>query len=325
MHNVYEAHPHLSPAETWRSIFHTENAAESTSPYFTPSKNPGHKEMLRILREEPADTVSILVWGPLTNIAIAAAEDPETLLKVKEIVVMGGAVNVPGNVTPVSEFNCYADPVATARVYALTSLNPKSTMPPMPHKIPDGIHVLPPYPEKLSRTLKLTLCPLDITTPHEITRAQFTDKIQPFLDAGSPLATWTSHFIYGCITKCESMGKDKGLDLHDPFTVWYTLLRDDPVWKTPSKLEDIRVETAGHWTKGMHVVDRRGKAGDSGEVVTASEPSQPEPEAEELTLEGDHVDHQSWGNPRGGNRIKRIISSPGRDAFREFWMGRVYA
>lgn len=324
---MYEAHPHLTPAETWKNIFHDETASDSTtSPFFTASRTPGHKEILRILREEPADTVSILVWGPLTNIAIAASEDPETLLKAKEIVVMGGAVHHEGNVTPVAEFNCYADPVAAARVYALTSPMPKSTMPPQPHKIPDGMHVLPPYPEKLSRQLNLTLCPLDITTPHQVTRSEYTERIKPLLDAGSPLAIWTAHFMDGCLRKCESMeGEGAGFCLHDPFTVWYMLLHDDPVWKTPAQPEDIRVETAGHWTKGMHVVDRRGKKDDSGETVTASEPLKPEPQTEdELVLEGEHVDHQNWRNPRGGNRVKRIISSPGFDAFKDFWMDRVY-
>ncbi|KAK4085191.1 uncharacterized protein Triagg1_181 [Trichoderma aggressivum f. europaeum] len=75
------------------------------SSFFMASKIPAYKEMLRILRENPPDTISILAMGPLTNVALAAAENPETFLKVKEVVVMGGAINVPGNVTPAAEFN----------------------------------------------------------------------------------------------------------------------------------------------------------------------------------------------------------------------------
>ena len=38
--------------------------------------------------------------------------------RVGRIVVMGGAVAVPGNVTPGAEFNFYVDPEAAAAVFA---------------------------------------------------------------------------------------------------------------------------------------------------------------------------------------------------------------
>jgi hypothetical protein len=45
--------------------------------HFVPSSRDAHLEILRVLREEPEDTVTIVAVGPLTNVAMAAIEDPE--------------------------------------------------------------------------------------------------------------------------------------------------------------------------------------------------------------------------------------------------------
>jgi inosine-uridine nucleoside N-ribohydrolase len=54
----------------------------------------------------------LVALGPLTNLARLLWEYPDALEQAKNIVVMGGAVNTPGNVTPRAEFNFYCDPAA---------------------------------------------------------------------------------------------------------------------------------------------------------------------------------------------------------------------
>ena len=54
--------------------------------------------------------------GPLTNIALALKKQPRLVDWVKSINLMGGAVNVPGNVTEYAEFNIYCDPEAANAV-----------------------------------------------------------------------------------------------------------------------------------------------------------------------------------------------------------------
>lgn len=62
------------------------------------------------------DKITLVCLGPLTNIAAAFERCPECRNNVEEIVIMGGAVYVPGNVTPAAEFNFYIDPEAANAV-----------------------------------------------------------------------------------------------------------------------------------------------------------------------------------------------------------------
>ena len=56
--------------------------------------------------------------GPLTNIAALLDVDPDIAAHVKKLVIMGGAVWCPGNVTQVAEANIWNDPHAVDRVFA---------------------------------------------------------------------------------------------------------------------------------------------------------------------------------------------------------------
>jgi inosine-uridine nucleoside N-ribohydrolase len=62
--------------------------------------------------------LTLVALGPLTNLALAVAADGAALARVSRVVAMGGAVDVPGNVTADAEFNMHVDPEAAARVFS---------------------------------------------------------------------------------------------------------------------------------------------------------------------------------------------------------------
>jgi inosine-uridine nucleoside N-ribohydrolase len=89
---------------------------------FPPTDTPlgpdrGPAAIIRLARQFPGEIVLVAV-GPMTNIAIALNVFPELPSLLRRFVVMGGAYDVPGNVTPFAEFNFWADPEAAAQVFA---------------------------------------------------------------------------------------------------------------------------------------------------------------------------------------------------------------
>lgn len=62
-------------------------------------------------RERPGE-VTLVTLGPLTNLAIAVLAEPRLPRLLKRWVAMAGAFRVPGNTTPVSEWNVHCDPEA---------------------------------------------------------------------------------------------------------------------------------------------------------------------------------------------------------------------
>ena len=75
----------------------------------------GVSYLIERLTAEPGE-MTLVCTAPLTNLALAVQRRPELAQLVDEVVLMGGAVHPPGNVTPVAEFNVYADPEAAAIV-----------------------------------------------------------------------------------------------------------------------------------------------------------------------------------------------------------------
>ncbi|WP_437957499.1 nucleoside hydrolase [Sorangium sp. So ce119] len=106
----------------------------------------GQAFMASALRAAP-EPVTLLVTGPLTTVAAALDIDPRVEGNIREIVWMGGALNVRGNVERAiesgqdgsAEWNVYWDPIAADRIW-------KTSVP-------------------------ITLCPLDITNLVPVTQA----------------------------------------------------------------------------------------------------------------------------------------------------------
>ena len=59
----------------------------------------------------------IVPTGPLTNLAAAFQQDPSIIPLIGNITLMGGALTVPGNVTPYTEANINQDPLAAQCVF----------------------------------------------------------------------------------------------------------------------------------------------------------------------------------------------------------------
>ncbi|MBU9725017.1 nucleoside hydrolase [Diplocloster modestus] len=73
--------------------------------------------IIRALRESD-EKIILIPTGPLTNIAMALIKAPDIKEKIERIIIMGGAVNDPGNITSAAEFNIYVDPEAAKIVFA---------------------------------------------------------------------------------------------------------------------------------------------------------------------------------------------------------------
>ncbi|MCH8206818.1 MAG: nucleoside hydrolase, partial [Chloroflexi bacterium] len=82
-----------------------------------PEREPAPDYLIRKTRDNPGE-LTLVALGPLTNLARAIQREPKLAGWTKELVVMGGAFEVPGNVTPHAEFNTFNDPEAAQVVFS---------------------------------------------------------------------------------------------------------------------------------------------------------------------------------------------------------------
>jgi inosine-uridine nucleoside N-ribohydrolase len=164
-----------------------------------------------------AGELVIVALGPLTNLAVALERDPRHLSGVARVVVMGGAIAVPGNVTPSAEFNFHVDPEAAAVVF-------RSGLP-------------------------LEIVPLDAT---EQVRLRRGDLAAALARGRSSIARFIDDFTGHLFAFGDRRGHE-GFALHDPLAVGVAL---DPslVELEPYHVD---VEDEGRVTRGASVADRR--------------------------------------------------------------------
>lgn len=82
-----------------------------------PLEETASELLVRLSLEYPGE-LEVVTVGPLTNIALALALDPQLATRVKSVTIMGGAALVPGNITPMAEANIANDAEAAALVLA---------------------------------------------------------------------------------------------------------------------------------------------------------------------------------------------------------------
>jgi purine nucleosidase len=122
--------------------------------------------------------------GPLTNLALALDLDRRALAQVGRVVVMGGAVDVPGNVTPDAEFNIHVDPEAAHRV--------------------------------LGAGLPIELVPLDVTRRVVLTRERLDAALATAPAAVARFVTDMTRWVF----RMDPDGSEgRGMSLHDPLAV----------------------------------------------------------------------------------------------------------
>ncbi|KAF8653594.1 hypothetical protein AX16_003872 [Volvariella volvacea WC 439] len=298
----------------------SEESKDLEDSYLQLVDRPGADVVLDLLREYPPRSITYIALGPLTNLARALRKDPGLVKdKIGRVVCMGGALDIPGNTTPVAEFNFYADP------YAVKEL------------------VLAPSSGGGLPLSKFTLLPLDITTPHELPFPIYQERVDPaFHSSGRPsiasekppLTHFTSAFLERAREVMLKFGKD-ALELHDIAAVWFAIenppSRQDlnTGWKVRKRIFDI--ERTGELTRGMLVVDRR-------EDVSAYAPGTNRAKAQEQLKQDGFESSAYWesvavpaqveveieGYDDHNPGVSCVYSTPGPEALLELLLKRVW-
>ncbi|MBI3167697.1 MAG: nucleoside hydrolase [Chloroflexi bacterium] len=90
--------------------------AQLPEPATQPKAQHGSDYLIEQIMSRPGE-VTLVAIGPLTNVALAIRQEPHIVENVKEVFIMGGAIQHPGNTTAQAEYNTYVDPHAAHIVF----------------------------------------------------------------------------------------------------------------------------------------------------------------------------------------------------------------
>ena len=162
--------------------------------------------------------LTILALGRMTNVALALSLEPRVASAVQEIVVMGGAVTVPGNVSGVATANLHEDPEAAAIVY-------RSGAP-------------------------IAQVGLDVCNRVTVSPAQ----LEAIAEAGSPatqLLSEATAYLREAYIRAGRISADQGIRYNDMPAIGYAI---NPALFT-ARSAFVEIETHSELTKGQTVAD----------------------------------------------------------------------
>ncbi len=109
--------PMAQPLQTAEIVHGQDGLGDVGWPASDARPQPGSaaQQIVDLAHERPGEFTLVAV-GPLTNLGLALLLEPELPALIPEVVVMGGAVQPPGNITPFAEANVWHDPEAAALV-----------------------------------------------------------------------------------------------------------------------------------------------------------------------------------------------------------------
>ena len=108
------------PEGHWPTFIHGENGLGDIhlpeKINAAPDPRPAWRFIIDTVRENPGE-VTLVAVGRMTNLALALKADPDFAALVKDVIVMGGAFELNGNVSPAAEANIHGDPEAADLVF----------------------------------------------------------------------------------------------------------------------------------------------------------------------------------------------------------------